>query len=162
MKSLRNLALIGLDTERSYAIAGQMVRIYFRLSGPPPLGWSYIFTTIWNEVIYPSKRPAGVESDRIWIDCIPEEVAAYHLERLESAVAQTNARYREGTRQQAFIASHQTELEAQLRSKLQDLSQTLYPEVEPVEHDALPGHWASAFLAKLMVVSFLKRWKRQV
>ena len=127
MKSLRDLSIIGLDTERSHAIGGEMVRVYFRVSSPPPLGWSYIFTTTWNTVVYPLKRPAGVESEAIWIDCIPEEVGTYHLERLEIAVAQTNAKYRDGARQQSANASHHAELEAQRRSKLRDLDQTLYP-----------------------------------
>jgi hypothetical protein len=127
MKSFRDLKLIGLDTERSHAIAGGMVRIFFRLSEPPPLGWSYIFTTTWQSVVYPLKRPTGVDGDTIWIDCIPEEVGTYHLERLESAIEQSNKKHREAALLQAIHTSHQLEAEAQLRAKLQDMSQTLYP-----------------------------------
>ena len=69
-KSFQDLKITGLDTEHSHAIAGAMVRIYFRLSNSPLLGWSYVFATTWSTVDYPLKRPAGVESGTIWIDCI--------------------------------------------------------------------------------------------
>ena len=125
--SLQDLKLIGLDAERSHAISGGLVRIVFRLSGPPPLGWSYVFTTTWQTVVYPMKRATGVDGDTIWIDCLAEEVEAYHLEQIKSAVEQTNKQYREGALLQAIHASHQREADAQLRSKLHDMSRTLYP-----------------------------------
>jgi hypothetical protein len=149
MKPVQDLKIAGLDTEHSHAIAGGMVRIYFRLSRPPPLGWSYIFTTTWNGVDYPLKRPAGVESDTIWIDCVPEEVGTHHLERLVSAVEQTNATYRYEARQQGIKASRQAELDAQLRSKLLDLNRTLYPADGVVDTSAPPRFWPGVFLAKL-------------
>src|SRR5438309_11862355 len=122
MRSFRDLKLIGLDTKRSHAIAGGIVRIFFRLSGPPPLGWSYTFTTTWQALADPLKPPTGVDGDTIWIDCIPEEVGTYHLEKLENAVEQANQDYREGVVLQAIHASGRLEAEAQLRSKLQDMS----------------------------------------
>ena len=148
-KSFQDLKITGLDTEHSHAIAGAMVRVYFRLSDPPPLGWSYVFATTWSTVDYPLKRPAGVESGTIWIDCIPEEIATHHFEQLQSAVARTNATYRDGARQQAIIASRQAELGAQLRSKLQDVSRTLYPVDGAVAGSAPPRYWGRAFLAKV-------------
>jgi len=148
LRSLQDLKVIGLDTERSHAIGGAMVRIYFRLSGPPPLGWSYIFTTTWNAGVHSLKRSVGVDSDRIWIDCTLEEVETYHG-RLESAVAQTNAKYREAARQQAINASHQAESEARLRLKLQDLSQALYPADEPIDNSSSPRFLSNALVTKL-------------
>ena len=148
MKSLRDLKLIGLDAERSHAIAGGMVRIYFRLSGPPPLGWSYVFMTTWQTLIYPLKRPTGVDGDSIWIDCIPEEVGTHHLERLESAVEQSNKKYREAALLQAIHTSQKLEAEAQLRAKLQDMSQTLYP-ADASDAAPAPRFWGSVFLGRL-------------
>lgn len=148
MKSLRDLKLIGLDAERSHAIPGGMVRIFFRLSGSPPLGWSYVFMTTWQVLLYPLKRSTGVDGDAIWIECIPEEVGTHHLERLESVVEQANKQYRDAALLQAIHASHKLEREAQLRSKLQDLSQTLYPAAEPVVPPA-PRFLGSAFFGRL-------------
>ena len=149
-KSFQDLRITGVDTERSHAVAGAVVRIYFQLSEQPPIGWSYTFTTVWEAMAYPLKRQAGVEGDAIWIECIPEEVETYHGEQLESAVAQANATYRDRARQQALDASRQAELDAQLRSKLRDLSQTLYPADQLAGScNAPPRFWGSAFLARL-------------
>lgn len=92
-KSFQDLRITGLDSERSHAIAGALVRIYFQLSEPPPLGWSYIFTTTWQAARNPLKRQAGMEGDAIWIECIPEEVGASHIEALASTVTGTNVKY---------------------------------------------------------------------
>jgi hypothetical protein len=149
-KALQDLRITGLDTERSHAIAGALVRIYFQLSEPPPLGWSYIFTTVWQAVAYPLKRQAGMEGDAIWIDCIPEEIGTYHIKQLESAVAQANAKYRDGARQQRLKTNRQAELDVQLRSRLEDLSRTLYPVGELAgSSGAAQRFLGSAFLAKL-------------
>ena len=152
-KSFQDLWITGLDTERSHAIGGALVRIYFQLSTPPPLGWSYMFTTTWQAVEYPLKRQVGVEGDVIWIECIPEELGTHHIEQLESAVAQTNAKYRDGTRQRVLNASRQAELDFQLRSRLEDLRRTLYPADEKARsHEASPRFWSSAFLTRLLRV----------
>ena len=70
--------------------------------------------TTWQTLIYPLKRPTGVDGDSIWIDCIPEEVGTHHLERLESAVEQSNKKYREAALLQAIHTSQKLEAEAQL------------------------------------------------
>ncbi len=144
MQSSPDLVLTGLDTERSHSLDGGMVRIFFRLSGPPPLGWSYVFTTTWQTVAYPLKRPTGVGGDSIWIDCIPEEVGMHHLERLKRAVEEANQKYREGVLLQTIQANHQLDAEAELRARLQAMSQTLYPPPPPA-----PRVLGSAFLGRL-------------
>ncbi len=158
-KPFEALRVIGLATDRCHIIDGSIVRVHFRLSGSPPLGWSYTFTTVWQAVEYPHKRPAGVEGDFIWIDCIPEEVGAYHLERLEQAVTQANAEYRAKAVEQALNAERQAQLEAQLRSRLADLNRTLYPTNMPDSGaDAKRQSWGSAFIATIW--SLLGRGKR--
>jgi len=157
MKSLRDLKLIGLDAERSHAIAGGRVRIFFRLSETPPLGWSYVFMTTWK-ALDPSKRPTGVDGDAICIDCIPEEMGPHYLERLEKAVEESNKTYRETALQQAIHTSHKIEADAQLRAKLQQLSQTLYPPTKPVV-SATPRFLGSELLGRLW--HFFMPTKRQ-
>ncbi len=115
-KSFQDLKITGLDTDRSHAIAGTLIRTYFRLSGPPPLGWSYTFKTVWEVLDNPLKRRAGIEGEAIWIECTTEELANGHLRALESTVKQTNARFRDGARQRALNANSQTASDAQLRS----------------------------------------------
>ena len=130
-KAFQSLKIIRLATECCHTTKGDLFRIYFQLSESPPLGWAYIFTTVWRSVTYPMKRQTGVERDTIWIDCIPNEVATCHLRHLEYAIAQTSAIYIQEAQEQGRNAARQAELHAQFRSKLEELSQTLYPEVVP-------------------------------
>jgi hypothetical protein len=126
-KSFQGLKIIGLATERCYKLKEPLVRMYFQLSEPPPLGWSYIFTTIWRSLAYPTKRQTGVEMDAIWIDCIPEEVETNHIRQLEDALTQTNDIYKREAIKQANNVAYQSQLDSHLKLKLEELSQALYP-----------------------------------
>jgi hypothetical protein len=124
-KPFQDVWIAGLDSTRSQVIDGGLARIYFQLSAPPPFGWSYIFTQVWQATEYAKKCQAGTESGAIWIDCKPEDLQPLHMEQLESALAQTNAKYRARLQEQSFSAIRQKELQLQLQSKLQDLGQIL-------------------------------------
>ncbi len=137
--SFPGLAIAGLLTERCHPIKGDLVRIYFRLSGPPPLGWSYLFTNVWRGLGCPLRRQAGVDGDAIWIDCIPEELTAGLGKWIEQAVQETNTIYQQKAREQAGDAARELQLQAQLYFKLQALRQTLYPEPPPRTWRDLPG-----------------------
>lgn len=152
-KTFRGLTIIRLDTERSYAVNETIARIYFQLSAPPPLGWSYIFTTIWQTMAL--KCHAEVDDGAIWIECVPEQVVTHHIGQLEVAVGQTNAAYCKGAQQQAFIARRQAQAEAQFRARLVDLGRILYPEEAPAyESDEPERLCGSTFLARLRRMFF--------
>ena len=123
----QDLGITGLIRERCYAIEGALLRIHLRLSEPPPLGWSYLFTQVWQTVDYPGKRPVGIEGDALWIECAPEEVRANHLPQLEQALAQTNARYRAQHLQKQIAAERQRELSRQTHLKLDALAGSFIP-----------------------------------
>jgi len=125
--SFQGLKLAGLLADRCHPIKGDLVRIYFQLSEPPPLGWSYLFTNVWRGLGCPMNRQTGVDGDAIWLDCIPEEVAASLWSQLEQALLETNAIYQNKAREQAGDEARQRQLQAQLYFKLQELRQTLYP-----------------------------------
>ena len=125
--SFQGLKLAGLLADRCHPIQGDLVRIYFQLSEPPPLGWSYLFTNVWRGLGCPMNRQTGVDGDAIWLDCIPEEVAASLWSQLEQALLETNAIYQNKAREQAGDEARQRQLQAQLYFKLQELRQTLYP-----------------------------------
>ena len=127
-----------------------MVRVHLLLSVPPPFGWSYIFSTIWQAVQDPLKPVARVQEDAIWIECNLEEIGTRLFEELEQAVTQTNAQYRQWAREQAVTRGHRVQLESQLRSQLDDLTRTFSPA------DGLPENsgcgrsgWGAAFIAAL-------------
>lgn len=131
-KPFEGLIIIGLAIERCHVIDGALARIYFRLSGSPPLGWSYVFTQVWQAAVPTKKRQAGVEGDAIWLECQPEEIPEGYLEDLKKVVAQANERFMESVRLQALNAETRARLEAKFLSQLKDLNRTLYPPKEPV------------------------------
>jgi len=130
-KSFQSLKIVRLAIESCHATKGDLVRIYFQLSEPPPLGWAYIFTTVWRSMVYPMKRQTGVERDALWIECVPSEIATCHLRQLEYAVAQTSAIYCKEAQEQARDELSRAEQNAQIRLKLEELNQTFYPATTP-------------------------------
>ena len=133
-KSFQGLEIVGLPAERCHATKGDLVRVYFQLSDSPPLGWAYIFTSVWRSLAYPMKRQTGVDGDTIWIDCIPDDVATCHWAQLQYAMTQANVIYQQKAQEQARDEARQKQLHSQLRFKLEELSQTLYPEPAPQVH----------------------------
>ena len=146
------LRIIGVIRERSYIIEPPILRIYLQLSHAPPLGWSYMFSVVWQGVAYPAKRPAGVEGDAVWIECDPEEVRECHLPELERAVAQTNATYEASVQQSAIAKQHKKELNRHSRAQLDELSNSLDPNFHSRNRR---GGWVRSGIR--MAWSFLKR-----
>jgi hypothetical protein len=130
-KSFQGLQIVALPAERCFVTKEDLVRVYFQLSEPTPLGWAYIFTSVWRSLAYPMKRQTGVDGDALWIDCVPEEIEPCHWLQLEYAVAQTNAIYQQKAQEQARDQERQKHSQMQLRSKLEELSQSLYPRPTP-------------------------------
>jgi hypothetical protein len=143
-KSFYNLRIVGLVPELCHVATGELVRIYFQLSEPPPLGWAYIFTTLWRSIPCQTRRQIGVERDTIWIDCIPDEVVKSQLSQLEYAVEQASAIYREAAKEQAHKEKLQTQTNSELYSKLETLSRALYPK-PPLQENPRFTKWFRFF-----------------
>jgi hypothetical protein len=126
-KPFQDLRITGLLSERCYVVEGSILRIYLQFSDTPPLGWSYMFSLVWQAVQYPAKRPAGVEGDTIWIECAPNEVKQYHLAELEGAVAQTNEYYRSSQVESVVAEQQEEELDSQIQAQLDELANSLNP-----------------------------------
>jgi len=126
-KSFQDVKITGLLSERCYVIEGSILRIYLQFSDDPPLGWSYMFSMVWQTVEYPAKRPAGVEGDTLWIECAPKDVKEYHLAELERAVAQTNAYYRDSQEQRVAAEQQEQEWDSQVQAQLDELGRSLNP-----------------------------------
>lgn len=157
-KPFQDLWIAGLDPSRSQSIDAETARIYFQLSAPPPLGWSYIFTQVWQATEYSMKCQAGMDSGAVWIDCRPEDLKQFHMEKLETAVAQTNAKFRDRLQEQAVNAIHQRELRLQLQSKLEEMGQVIFPAQPLTESSQEPSRSRfRTFLARWMRILFLGR-----
>jgi hypothetical protein len=120
-----DIKITGLLKERSYNVQGDIFRMYLKLSSNPSGGWIHIFESVWSQAFYSMKRRAGVESDAIWIDCVPEEMQQHHLERLKEAVAETNNHYKAWLKQQEQSKKAQEDLDRRNRKRLADLDDGL-------------------------------------
>ena len=161
-KQFQDLGITGLIGERCYAIEGSILRIHLRLSDAPPLGWSYLFTQVWQAVEYPGKRLVGIEGDAIWIECAPEEVRASHLERLEHALAETNARFRSQQQRKEASAQGQRELGRQTQAKLEALAMSFAPadpsDPQPRSSSRFGFGSVLRFLRRIFAAQSKKHW----
>ena len=150
------LKIVGLATERCHAVKGPNVRVYFRLSETPPVGWAYIFSIMWQVLQYPLKLQAGVEEGAVWIECNPGEVGPLHLKVLDKVVGQTNQKFRQSAEQKAVNQAQQAEMDVRMRAQLEQLGRTLFPQSGASQ--AKPsGARASSLKSRL---ARLFRWKR--
>ena len=151
-----DLRISGLLRERCQVTEGRVPRIHLQLSDTPPLGWSYVFNSVWRSVLYPFKRPAGVEEGALWIECLPAEVRPVHFEALEKAVAQTNANYRFMLEQKAAAEMRQAALSCQFEAQLDELDRSFEAQPELTEEVAEPAGTRTDFLGG--VISLFRRF----
>jgi hypothetical protein len=126
-KPFQDLQVVGVIEDRCYTVSGMSARIYLKLSQTPPLGWSYIFTTIWRKVQYPMKCEAGMEDGAIWVECPPAEFKQNHLAELERAVAETNQYFHAREQQRVEAARVRQSMDGGTRSRIADLGRTFSP-----------------------------------
>jgi len=123
--SFQDLRITKLCKEQCRFVESTTVRIYLQLSAPPPVGWSYLFSCVWQATAYPWKRCVGLEGDMIGIECALEEMEPHHLEGVEKAVSQTNANYRDFMQRQAAAEQQRNERNARLQAQLDELGDYL-------------------------------------
>lgn len=129
----QGLCITGVMDELCYPVEGSILRIHFKLSVAPPIGWAYLFSQVWQAVDYPGKRRVGIESDALWIECPPDEVREEHLPHLEWAIEQTCERFLAQQRQKELALEIQRELSRQTHMKLEELARSFEP-VTPLIH----------------------------
>src|SRR4029077_14640011 len=57
----KELRICELLKERCYIVQSPIVRIVLELSESPPLGWSYIFMSVWDSATYELKPRVGID-----------------------------------------------------------------------------------------------------
>jgi len=125
-----NICIDGLLNDRCYAVDGPILRIYFKLSRTPPLGWAYLFNQVWHSLDYPDKCRAGMEGESLWIECAPDDVQEKHMWPLEFVLEQTNERYFKDYLQSPINTDGQRELSSQTHMKLDELAKSLRPDAQ--------------------------------
>lgn len=131
----QGLCITGVMDELCYPVEGSILRIHFKLSAAPPIGWAYLFSQVWQGVDYPGKRRVGIESDALWIECPPDEVRDEHLLHLEWAIEQTCERYIAQHRQKEIALEIQRELSRQTQMKLDELAKSFAPAIPAIKED---------------------------
>jgi hypothetical protein len=93
----------GLDLEATTGPAPgtDVWDVHLRLHPAPPEVWDQIFELVWSGRRYQRWRRARISGGSLVITCDLDEIDAYHLPHLETAVAETNGRYREWRDQEA-------------------------------------------------------------
>jgi hypothetical protein len=157
-KPFRDLKIAGVRTKESFVVKGNVVRIYLRLDGNPPLGWSYTFSQVWQVASYPQKAPAGADGDSIWVDCVPNELKALHLTELERAVATTNARFRDWQQEKEAARSKLEGLDSATKTQLDDLGKTFDKEPPPIiieKKRSRIAMWLGVFCIYWLITGFV-------
>lgn len=125
--SFTDIRITGLETAATQPSdrAAGLRHMFLRLSSSPPLEWQQLFD---NERQYPRHsmwREAWIQGDFIVVDCVPEEIAQYHLRDLKQDVANANKNYRDYLERVAQVETQQRAAEQQERSRLDELKSRL-------------------------------------
>ena len=134
--------------ERCYVVHDSVLRIYVQLSEPPPLGWAFMFKSVWEAAEYDGKVPAGAEGDAVWVDCEPEEMRDLHYPALAAVVDHTNKCFRPSYQEKAAAQQRKTQLDSQARVRLRVLRLSLAP--QPTEESAPAKQVKRGFPGSLM------------
>jgi len=118
-----DLTIIGLDTERTRpsSRASGLRHMYLTLSASPSRAWSQLFDQERQFPRHNMWRRAWIEGNAIVVDCVPEEIALYHLNDLKQDVAEANQKYRQYLGQSEAEQRRAVEVRAQEQKRLEDL-----------------------------------------
>jgi hypothetical protein len=91
-----DVTIVNIDLEhtRHSELGPDRRVISFKLSLRPPPGWARLFAQARKQPRRSCWRPAVVNGAYIVTDCIPEEIAEWHLEDLKQDVKTANEKYR--------------------------------------------------------------------
>jgi len=149
-----DIRICQLLKERCYLTENQRVRIYLALSEDPPLGWSFIFMTYWQALVYASKPRVGIEDASLWVDCEPGRLKTAHLPELQKAMAHTNQTFGIGFQEQIEAELKKQRLDRETLEALDHLDLGLTPRIIPPP----PSTFLRAYREPLTLLSFCALW----
>jgi hypothetical protein len=88
------IKIVGLEDEMTVASFDhpELQLIFLKLSQTPPPLWQSYFKELRNVSRHPRWRKAWVDRRFIVVECLPDEIEAYHLRDLKQDVARCNER----------------------------------------------------------------------
>jgi hypothetical protein len=99
--------------------------IFLRLSQTPPPIWQSYFKELRNVSRHPRWRKAWIDRKFIVVECLPEEIEAYHLRDLKQDVARCNERCRAYFAGQAQAERQKETVNLNVRERLKEMKDRL-------------------------------------
>jgi hypothetical protein len=152
--AFQGLRISALLKDRCYVTDKGSVRIQLELSEYPPLGWSYIFLTVWDSTDYPMKSRVGVEEDTLWVEGEGSEFKNRDLPEIQKAIDETNARYRTVLQEQILAEQKREQLDRETLETILGLDLGLNP--RPTKRRR--NRWLRAYLGPLAWSAFCTAW----
>jgi hypothetical protein len=103
----------------------QLQLIFLRLSQTPPPIWQSYFKELRNVSRHPHWRKAWIDRRFIVVECLPDEIEAYHLRDLKQDVARANERCREYFKGQAQAERQKKHADHNVRAQLREMKDRL-------------------------------------
>jgi hypothetical protein len=125
--AFQDLRISALFKDRCYVTEKGLVRIQLELSEHPPLGWSYIFLTVWQAIDDPKKVRVGIEEDALWVECEAAEFKNRDFPAVETAIEETNARFRKVLQEQIAAEAKREQLDRKTLETILGLDLDLIP-----------------------------------
>jgi hypothetical protein len=152
--AFQDLRISALLKDRCSVTESGMVRIQLELSEHPPLGWSYIFLTVWQAADDPKKARVGIEEDTLWVECDAQEFKERDFPVVEKAIEETNARFRGVLQEQIAAEARREQLDRETLETILGLDLDLTPRPQVKRRN----RWLRAYLSPLAWAAFSALW----
>jgi hypothetical protein len=152
--AFKDLRISALFKDRCYVTEKGLVRIQLEFSEHPPLGWSYIFLTVWQAAEDPKKARVGIEEDTLWVECDAEEFKERDFPAVEKAIEETNARFRGVLQEQIAAEARREQLDRETLETILGLDLDLIPRPQVKRRN----RWLRAYLSPLAWAAFSALW----
>jgi len=150
----RDLRISALLKDRCYVSENGLVRIQLELSEHPPLGWSYIFLTVWQQAENPNKARVGIEEDTLWVETDAAEFKNHEFPAVQKAIEETNSRFRAVLQEQIAAEAKREQLDRETLETILGLDLDLIPR----PHAKRSNRWLRAYLSPIAWTAFSVVW----
>ena len=152
--AFQNLRISALLKDRCSVTEKGLVRIQLELSEHPPLGWSYIFLTVWQASDNPKKARVGIEEDTLWVESEAEEFKDRDFPEIQRAIEETNVRFRGVLQEQIAAEARREQLDRETLETILGLDLDLVPRPKVKRRN----RWLRAYLSPLAWTAFSALW----
>jgi hypothetical protein len=149
-----DLRISALLKDDCYVTQNGLVRIQLELSEYPPLGWSYIFLTVWQATEDPKKARVGIEEDTLWVETEAANFKDHEFPAVQKAIEETNARFRQVLHEQIAAEAKREQLDRETLETILGLDLDLTPR----PHAKRTNRRLRAYLSPLAWTAFSVAW----